>query len=57
MTAIVLLGKALGAADLYLNKILFEENKKKSVISFSPARDHPLWCFEFKDGLMKKYIK
>jgi len=35
---------------------LFEENNKKSVISFSPARDHPLWCFEFKDGLMKKYI-
>jgi CMP-N,N'-diacetyllegionaminic acid synthase len=35
---------------------LFQKNTKKSVISFSPAKDHPLWCFELKNGLMKKYI-
>ena len=35
---------------------LFKNNDTKSVISFSPARDHPFWCFEQSDGLMKKYI-
>ena len=35
---------------------LFKNNDTKSVISFSPAREHPFWCFEMNDGLMKKYI-
>jgi len=35
---------------------LFKNNDTKSVIGFSPAKDHPLWCFELNDGLMRKYI-
>ena len=35
---------------------LFRNNSKKSVISLSPVKDHPLWCYKIKDGLMKKFI-
>jgi len=31
---------------------LFKKNHGQSVISVSPARPHPLWCFEIKDNLL-----
>tara|TARA_B100000795_G_C22775024_1_gene429630 strand:+ start:171 stop:863 length:693 start_codon:yes stop_codon:yes gene_type:complete len=34
---------------------LFFENEMQSVVSFSPVRDHPYWCFELKNGVMNKY--
>ena len=35
---------------------LFSEHKMKSVVSFSPVNDHPLWCYKLEKGTMKPFI-
>jgi len=35
---------------------LFSKNEMQSVVSFSKVKDHPFWCFELENGIMKKYI-
>ena len=33
-----------------------KKNEMQSVVSFSKVKDHPFWCFELENGIMKKYI-
>jgi N-acylneuraminate cytidylyltransferase len=35
---------------------LFKNNNKKTVISLSPSKDHPLWCYKIKGGLIERFI-
>ena len=35
---------------------LFSKHKMKSVVSFSPVNDHPLWCYKLEKGTMKPFI-
>ena len=35
---------------------LFSKHKMKSVVSFSPVNDHPLWCYKLENGTIKPFI-
>jgi CMP-N,N'-diacetyllegionaminic acid synthase len=35
---------------------LFSEDFHRSVVSFSPARSHPMWCYSLLDGSIKPFL-
>ena len=36
---------------------LFSSHQHRPVIGVSPAKSHPMWCFEIEKGVMRQFIK
>jgi len=44
--------------DVVLRGIeLFRSQSQRAVIGVSPAKSHPMWCFEIKGGVMRPFVE